>query len=332
MPSGWRNFECRADQPVGGRLQIFVPEAVFCIVFFLQLASISASDNLETADKGPVAPVRRFYGKVRMKATERQQLTHNELAEAMLQWWTQVKPYLAYVLIGVLVVGVAIFFGVQSSQHKKAEEVRSLIAFLPSLNGQGGEPLEQVNSQIAGLEGFLRQFPTSSLVPAAKLGLANRYYARAIVAWAEPAGKAGAAYQGDFQKAQELYEKLAGRNDEIGLEAKFGLASVAAELGEQDPVKKEAAKEQFLALAKENPNTLIEIRANERLKILREAKPLEFAPEVPVLKSSAAPSGAAAVKAPAAQVGSGGAAVVPPAAKSSEAKGPKTNSPVPVKK
>jgi hypothetical protein len=236
-----------------------------------------------------------------MKATERQQLTHNELAEALLLWWTQAKPYLAYVLIGALVVAVAVFFYYQSGQHKKADQDKAMIEFLPTLNGQtGGEAIDQLTMQINSLDGYIRKFPTSPLATVTKLCLANRYYDRAIFGWAEPAGKTRENVKTDFQEAKRRYEELASRHDDIGLEGRFGLASVAAELGDQDPALKKDAENQFLTLAKENPNTSIETRANERLKILREAQPLEFAPEVPeLLKPAAVPSGAAAVKAPA---------------------------------
>ncbi len=261
-----------------------------------------------------------------MKATERQQMTHNELAEALLRWWTQAKPYLAYVLIGALVVGVSVSFYAKSGQRKKADADRAMIAFLPSLNGStGGEMIDQLTRQIAELDSFIRQFPTSPMATAAKLSLANRYYDRAIFGWAEPSAKGSLNVKNDFQEAKRRYEELASRRDDIGLEAKLGLASVAAEMSDQEPALKADAEKQFIALAKENPNTSIETRANERLKILREAKPLDFDTETPATpKASAVPSGAAAVKVPAAQVASGGAAVVPPAVKSSESTGPKT--------
>jgi hypothetical protein len=265
-----------------------------------------------------------------MKATDRQQLTHNELAEALLQWWTQAKPYLSYVLIGVVVVAAAIFFVAHQDQQKKADEDKSLLAFLPALNGPStGEPIEQVSRQITDLDGFIRSFPASPLVVAARLSLAGRYYDRAILGWAEPATKTSPTFKNDFQEAKRRYEELVARNDDLGLEAKFGLACVTAELGDDEAARaaaKAEAEKQFIALAKDNPNTSIETRANERLKVLRQAKPLDFAAETPVTpKASAVPSGAAAVKVPALPVKNGQAAGVPPAAKSSESKGPKTS-------
>jgi hypothetical protein len=233
-----------------------------------------------------------------MKATERHELATNELAQAIGSWSTRIKPYVGYFLIALVLIAVAIFVYQNRAKDTDRKNREALLGLMPAEQasaGLGGSRADDVTKQIQGLEEYIKNYPSSSLIPLAKLNLANRHYDHGLLLWAEGKEKDVGASDNDLTVAEELYKELVKEPGRIGLEAQYSLACTIAERG-----NKQEAEKQLLDLAKAHPGTDIETRANSRLDVLRNSKPLVFAPlsgaAVPLAPAFALQSGSAVPK------------------------------------
>jgi len=216
-----------------------------------------------------------------MKAKERHELATNELADTMARWGRGLRPYAAYIVIGVIViVGAIVLYQRRKgeSQAYRAETMRAFTAALYTGSGQFDPDTAKVHDKrIAAMEGFLAKYPGSPLEHLATNCLAGELYNRAV--HARVTGREQMEIDADLARAKGLYDTLARRDDELGRWAEYSLACITLHQASRDE-----GKRKLLALAKHYPETPIEQLANQRLEMLQRAKPLKFAPPEPVKK------------------------------------------------
>ena len=225
-----------------------------------------------------------------MKAKERHELGSNELADAVSRLGQSLKPYITHILIAVVIVAAAIVW--LSSQGKSSEKQHTdALLALPEALAAGGDyragenAPKIVQDKIDALDKYILKYPDSPGLPLAKFTLANELYNRALLTWA--AAGDPTKVEEDLSRAAMIFKELEHRPDRFGAWSRFGLACVEEMRG-----KSKEAESMLIALARDNPNSDIELAANERLDRIVHYKPTQFAPAKVEQKPEATKPGA----------------------------------------
>lgn len=209
-----------------------------------------------------------------MKSEERHELATNELAQMIGDWISRVKRYISHILILIILiaVGVIVFQKYQKSSQDSTQE--AMLSLMPAISaGVGRIPgltlPEMLDRQIPALEKYIENYPDSPLLDLARLSLANRLYDRGIVARADEVEVTKA--DGYLERAGKAFDELKDAEGRVGELARFGADCVVKARGNAAE-----AIDRLTQLAQQKPDTLIADLANERIEIIRDAKPLEL--------------------------------------------------------
>jgi len=222
-----------------------------------------------------------------MKAKERHDLATNELADMLGRWIERVKPYLSYILIGLIIVVVGIWWmnrRREASARAATDTMQGFLAALDTGGVRGPGAGELFDLQIGGLQDFLAAHPDSQLGPLTRHTLAGLLVDRAVHAHVTQGDPA--KIDADLARARDLYRSLTGGRDALAPMAEYGLASIDAFEAERStrPDRQAAladAEQKLLELAKAYPDSAVGTLASARLDTMRNARPLEFAPPKP---------------------------------------------------
>lgn len=225
-----------------------------------------------------------------MDSHERHELANNELADALGSGIQRVKPYTAYILLGLVLVIVVMWLVFRQQEEAAAAAVRRVGEFSAALTAGGPMTATQVDTirdqRIAALRGFLGkpEHEGSKTAPLAKHTLAGMYYNRGL----------GMLMRGDVEDAKDnlgyardLYTELVREPKPLGQLAAYSLACLTAL---EDPQKAEQA---LSDLAESQADSAVAVLASERLAAMDQAAKVtmvEKAPE-PVEPSSGGATG-----------------------------------------
>jgi len=209
-----------------------------------------------------------------MKSQERHELATNELAQMIGDWIARIKPYISHTLILIILIAVdvMVFQKYQKSSQGRTQE--AMLSLMPAVSAgvnriPGLTLPEMLDRQITALEKYIENYPDSPLLALARLSLANRLYDRGIVARADEAEESEA--DGYLARAGEAFDELKDAEGRVGELARFGADCVVKARGNATE-----AIDRLTQLAQQKPDTLIADLANERIEIIRDAKPLEL--------------------------------------------------------
>jgi len=209
-----------------------------------------------------------------MKSDERHELATNELAQMIGDSVARLKPYISHVLIAIILVavGVIVFQKYYKSSQDRTQE--ATLSLMPAVNaGVSDIPrlslAEMLDRQISALAKYVENYPDSPVLDLARLGLANRLYDRGILARADETEAAEA--DGYLARAGEAFDQLKDTESRVGELARFGADCVVKARGNATE-----AMDRLTRLAEQKPDTLIANLADERVEIIRDAKPLEL--------------------------------------------------------